>query len=117
MSRLSIRCEVVDGGELGRDRAADLLRGRVGRTQLGELLLERLEPAQPPVEVGVVEGRAVEDVVAPARVLDLLGDQPVLLAGVRHGTAFCRSAPTAGTHPAGRAPTASHEVGRGAKKI
>ena len=56
MSRLSIRCEVVDGGELGRDRAADLLGRRVGRAQLGELLLELLEPPQPQVEVGV--GRA-----------------------------------------------------------
>ena len=66
--------QVVDRGELGRDRAADLLGRRVRGPQLGELLLERLEPAQPLVEVGVVEGRVVEDVVAPARVLDLLAD-------------------------------------------
>ena len=90
LSRLSIRCEVVDGGELGRDRAADLLRRRVGRAQLGELLLERLEPAQPQVEVGVGQGRVVEHVVAPAGVLDLLGQRLVALprlGGTRSGPA------------------------------
>ena len=34
--------QVVDRGELGRDRAADLLGRRVRRAQLGELLLELL---------------------------------------------------------------------------
>ena len=38
--------EVVDGGELGGDGAADLLGRRVGGAQLGELLLEPLELAQ-----------------------------------------------------------------------
>ena len=40
--------EVVDGGELRRDRAADLLGRRVGRAQLGELLLELLEARAAP---------------------------------------------------------------------
>ena len=59
--------------------------GESGVLQLGELLLERLQPPQPLVEVGVVEGRVVEDVVAPACVLDLLGQPSVLLAGLRSG--------------------------------
>ena len=74
-----MRLQVVGGRELGRDGAADLLRRRVGRAQVGHLLLERLEPPHLLVEVGVVEGRVVEHVVAPPRVLDLLGQRPVLL--------------------------------------
>ena len=68
--------------------------GRVGRAQLGELLLELLEPAQPPVEVGVGERRVVEHVVAPARVLDLLGELLVLARAPRRG-ADSGSVPTA----------------------
>ncbi len=69
-------------GEVGRDRPADLLGRRVGRPQLGVGVLEGLEAPQPSVEVGVVEGRVVEHVVAPAGVLDLLGEEAVLLAGL-----------------------------------
>ncbi len=74
--------EVVDGGELRRHRAADLLGRRVGGAQLGELLLELLEPAQPLVVVGVRQGRAVEHEVAPAGLLDLVGELSVLLTGL-----------------------------------
>jgi hypothetical protein len=88
---------VVDGRELRRDRAADLLGGRVGRAQLGELLLQRLERPQPLVEVGVGEGRVVEDVVAPARLLDLLGQLLVLLARLGRGRLGCFQ----GSHRAG----------------
>ena len=72
------RPEVVDRREVGRDRAADLLRRRVGRAQLGPLLLERLQPPQPDVVVGVGQRRVVEHEVAPAGVLDLLDDLLVL---------------------------------------
>ena len=85
------RLEVVHGGELGGDRAADLLRRRVGGAQLGELLLELLQPAHPVVEVGVGQRRVVEHVVAPAGVLDLLGQGAVLLAGLA-GVAGWRAA-------------------------
>ena len=110
MSRLSIRCRCSTGGELGRDRAADLLRRRVRRPQLRELLLELLQPAQPLVVVGVGQGRVVEHEVAPARVLDLLADPLVLVASLRSGLAraltrsSCLWPPTlaAGTHPSAR---------------
>ena len=82
--------QVVDGGELGRDRAADLLGRRVRRAQLGELLLELLEPAQPPVVVGVGQGGVVEHEVAPARLLDLLGE-PLVLARAPRGVAWLGS--------------------------
>ena len=80
MSRLSIRCRWSTRGELGRDRAADLLGRRVRRPQLRELLLELLEPPQPLVVVGVGQRRVVEHEVAPARLLDLLAEPLVLLA-------------------------------------
>ena len=72
--------QVIDGRELRGDRAADLLGGRVGCPQLTELLLQLLQPAHPGVERGVVQRRVVEHVVAPARLLDLLGEALVLLA-------------------------------------
>ena len=72
--------EVVDRRELRGDRATDLLRRAVGGAQVGHLLLERLETPHPLVEVGVGQRRVVEHVVAPPRVLDLLGQRPVLLA-------------------------------------
>ena len=56
--------------------------GRVGRAQLGELLLEPLELAQPPVVRRVVERGVVEDEVAPAGVLDLLAQRAVALLGL-----------------------------------
>ena len=74
--------QVVDRGELGGDRAADLLGGRVGRAELGELLLELLQPAQLLVVVGVGEGRLVPDEVAPPRVLDQVDELLVLVAGL-----------------------------------
>ena len=60
-----------------RDLPADLLRRRVGGAELGPLLLDGLELAQPLVEVGVGQGRVVEHVVAPAGVLDLFR-QPLM---------------------------------------
>ena len=81
--------QVVDGGELGRERAADLLGGAVRRLQLGELLLELVDPAPLHVVVGVGQRRLVEHEVAPARVLDLLCKSLMLVAvcvgGFRHG--------------------------------
>ena len=57
--------------------------GRVGRAQLGPLLLEGLQPPQADVVVGVRQRRVVEHEVAPAGVLDLLGD--LLVLGPRVG--------------------------------
>ena len=93
------RLEVVHRGELGGDGSADLLGRRVGRAQLGELLLELLEAAHPLVEVGVVQRRVVEHVVAPAGVLDLLGQGAVLLAGLgrRDGVGCCIGTCSCGT--------------------
>ena len=74
--------EVVDRGELRRDRAADLLGRRVGGAELGELLLEALQLAQPDVVLRVGQRRVVQHEVAPAGVLDLLHDRRVLLPGL-----------------------------------
>ena len=87
---------MVDRREVGRHRAADLLGGRVGRAQLGPLLLEGLQPPQPDVVVGVRQRRVVEHEVAPAGVLDLLGDLLVLGPRVgRRGLDVLRHASTA----------------------
>ena len=77
--------EVVDRGELGGHRSTDLLGRRVGGAELGEPVLQRLELAQPHVEVGVRQRRVVEHVVAPAGVVDLLADLPVTLARLGWG--------------------------------
>ena len=87
------RLEVVHGGELRGDRAADLLRRRVRGAQLGELLLELLQTAHPHVEVVVGQRRVVEHVVAPPGVLDLLGQGAVLVAGLRRRDGGLRHAP------------------------
>ena len=88
---------VLDGSELGRHGATDVLGRRVGGAQLGELVLERLELLHQRVELAVGDGRLVEHVVAPAVVLDRLGQQGVLLARLWRR---CRSASTvrAGVH-------------------
>jgi hypothetical protein len=66
------RHRVLDRREHGGDGgAADLLRGRVGRDELGELLLERLELAEQLVELGVADDGVVELVVAPVVLGDL----------------------------------------------
>lgn len=73
---------VLDGGERrghGRVRTRDLLRRRVGRTQLGVLLLQRLQGAQELVELAVADDRLVLHVVPEAVPLDLLGELRVLL--------------------------------------
>ena len=54
--------------------------GESGVRSSGSVVLECLELAEPDVEVGVGEGRVVEDVVAPAGVLDLLAQLEVALA-------------------------------------
>ena len=59
--------------------------GESGVRSSGNSLLERLELAQPHVEVGVGQRRVVEHVVAPAGVLDLLGELPVTLARLGRG--------------------------------
>ena len=63
-------------------RTADLLGRGVGGAQVGQLLLQLLQTTQLLVELGVGQRRVVEHVVAPARLLDLLGQDPVLLTEV-----------------------------------
>ena len=60
--------QVLDGGELGRDRPADVLGGRVGGAQLRELVLDRVELPQPGVVLDVGDRRGVEHVVPVLRV-------------------------------------------------
>ena len=57
--------------------------GESGVRSDGVLVLERLQPLHRLVELGVGQRRGVEHVVAPARLLHLLGEGGVLLAGVR----------------------------------
>ena len=66
------RRRVPDGREQRRDRdAAHALGRRIGRQQLGVLLLERVELAHQLVEVGVRDLGRVEHVVAVGVVIDL----------------------------------------------
>ena len=112
--------QVVDRGEVGRHRAADLLGRRVGRAQLGPLLLERLQPPQPDVVVGVGQRRVVEHEVAPAGVLDLLAELLVLAHAPRPGSPgrprsrapSCPSPPTRRAVPSGRSATPNTLRGR-----
>ena len=55
---------VLDRGEGGGRRAADILRRRVGRGQVRELGLQGLQLTNEGVEVGVADQRVVERVVA-----------------------------------------------------
>ena len=91
-------------------RAADALRRRIGREQLGMLGLQRLEFAEQRIELGVGDRRRVEHVVAvvvafdglaqPSRALDGLG-------GRRHRAQTnrrCAAGPPAGMPRASMAP-------------
>ncbi len=75
------RYYVLDGGEVCRVVAGDLLGRRVGRAERGVALLEALELAHQPVELGVGDGRRVQHVVAVAVAVDLLGEPGVPLTG------------------------------------
>ena len=67
--------EVVGRGEVGGEaRAADQLRRRVGRAQLGMLVLERLQLAQQLVELRVGDDRRVPHVVAELVLAHLVGE-------------------------------------------
>ena len=75
--------EVVDRREQGGVGAGDPLGGRGRRAQVGELVLELLQPAQVAVVLGVAAGGRVEDVVAVGVVVERLGQPRVLLARPR----------------------------------
>ena len=62
------------GGEVGREAgAAHQLRRRIGRTQLGVFVFERLQLAQQLVELGVRDDRRVLDVVPELVLSHLIG--------------------------------------------
>src|SRR4051794_30245712 len=73
---------MLDGGELGGDRGAHPLGGRVGRDQLRVLGLQRLQLAHHRVVGAVVDGRLVEDVVAVVGVVDGIAQLGGALLGV-----------------------------------
>ncbi len=82
---------VLVGLERRRDHAADLLRRRVGRAELGQLLLEALELADQLVVVVVGDDRCVVAVIALPMLLDRLGELLVPLPQVvigRHAIDF-----------------------------
>ena len=62
--------------------AADALGGRVGRDELGVLLLQRAELAEERVELGVADLGIVEDVVAVVVRVNLAGERGVARAGL-----------------------------------
>ena len=72
--------EVVVGGEIAREGAADLLGGRLRRDELGVLLLDRQQLAPQLVELAVGQHRRIEHVVAEPVAPDLLGQPGVPLA-------------------------------------
>ena len=85
--------------------------GESGVRRSGTSLLERLEPAHLQVEVGVGERRVVEHVVAPARVLDLLGQRAVLLPQLGLGIGLRGpAARSSRAHPAVSADNSAHGV-------
>ena len=75
--------DVVDGLELGGERATDGLGGRVRRAQLGMTLLDRLQLAHHRVVVAVADRRRVAHEVVEAVPVDLLGQLgvPVQVVG------------------------------------
>ena len=110
------RHPVHDRGEhRGLRGAADLLGRRVGRDELGELLLERPQLADQLVVLGVADGRVVELVVAPVVLGDLRAQLrgPLLDLPVGHAPEVNRAVLTASEPvPApGQAPSVSAELG------
>ena len=89
---------VLDGGELRARGAADLLRRRVRRPQLGVLLLDGPQLDDEGVVLGVGDLRRVELVVLPVVVLDGrpelvgAGDRVPLAVGQRQAPAESRAA-------------------------
>ena len=74
---------VRDRGEVGGEGAADPLGGRVGGAQRRVFGLQRLQLPQLLVELGVGDGRRVEDVVAVLVFGQLLAERGVPLPGRR----------------------------------
>ena len=69
--------------------------GDAGVRSSGNSVFEFLQPAHPPVVVGVARGRLVEDVVAVGVLVDLQRDRGVLLAGgVGRGRTHCAPLPS-----------------------
>lgn len=79
---------VDHGGELRAVGPGDLLGRGVRGAQRRVLLLQCLQGAQLPVELAVADDRLVLHVVAEAVLLDLLGQQRVLLPHVRRNRAL-----------------------------
>lgn len=73
---------VLHLGEIGLVLDGDLLGRRVRGTQLGVLVLQRLQGAQEFVELRVADDGSVLHVVPEAVLLDLFGEPRVLLAGL-----------------------------------
>ena len=74
--------EVVGRREVGREGAADGLRRRVGRAQLGVRLLDLLQLAHPAVVLRVGDGRRVAQEVVEARLVDQLDQLGVPVRGL-----------------------------------
>src|SRR5579875_2148725 len=77
--------QVGDGGEVGGDRAADLLRRRVRGAQLRVAVLKLPQLAHELVVLGVGDQRRVQHVVAVVVLGDLLGQVRVALPRLRGG--------------------------------
>src|SRR5450756_1268072 len=102
--------DVVDRGELGRERPADRLRGRVRDAELGVRGLECLEVTHQLVVLAVRDGRGVAHVVRELVVPDLLGQlRPALPARalVAHDAILPRSPDVTVAWPRTRVPSYS----------
>lgn len=85
---------VLDRGELRPVRPGDLLGRRLGRTQLRVLVLQVLQRAHQPVELGVADDRLVVHVVPEAVLLDLLRKERMPLLRLRGHFRFLSMRPS-----------------------
>jgi hypothetical protein len=87
---------VADLVEVVERRAADPLGRRVGRDELGVLLLEPLELGVERVVGVVLDRRVVEDVVAVGVLVELLAELARALGGGRRRAQLCSTSRAAG---------------------
>ncbi len=99
--------QVLHRIEQRRERAADLLRRRVRRAQLGELFLDLVECAYVAVVLGVGDRRRVQHVVAVLRLRQLLaqlGVPPPAISRTPGSTLRSTTTPSPPSSPAGCLP-------------
>ena len=91
--------EMIVGGEVGGEGAADLLSRRIRSDELGMLLLDGQQLAPQLVELTVGQHRRIEHVVAEPVASDLLGqlDVPLTDGFCAHGARLPRDTDSSGS--------------------